>query len=105
MQELKLASEINPIAVKAMSQIGIDISKQKPKEITEDMIRNATKIINMGCMDKGFCPTLFIPKLVDWGIEDPKGKSIEKVAEIRDEIEQRVKELISGLSRENKEKG
>ena len=50
-----------------MSQIGIDISKQKPKEITEDMIRNATKIINMGCMDKGFCPTLFIPKLVDWG--------------------------------------
>jgi len=46
---------------------------------------------------------LFIPKLVDWGIEDPKGKSIEKVAEIRDEIEQRVKELISGLSRENKE--
>ena len=101
----KLSSEINPIAVKAMSQIGIDISKQKPKEITEDMIRNATKIINMGCMDKGFCPTLVIPKLVDWGIKDPKGKSIEKVAEIRDEIEQRVKELISGLSRENKEKG
>ena len=88
-----------------MSQIGIDISKQKPKEITEDMIRNATKIINMGCMDKGFCPTLVIPKLVDWGIEDSKGKSIEKVAEIRDEIEQRVKELISGLNRENKEKG
>ena len=101
----KLSSEINPIAVKAMSQIGIDISKQKPKEITEDMIRNATKIINMGCMDKGFCPTLVIPKLVDGGIEDPKGKSIEKVAEIRDEIEQRVKELISGLNRENKEKG
>ena len=101
----KLTSEINPIAVKAMSQIGIDISKQKPKEMTEDMIRNATKIINMGCMDKGFCPTLFIPKLVDWGIEDPKGKPIEKVAEIRDEIEQRVKELIDGLNRENKEKG
>ena len=100
----KLASEINPIAIKAMSQIGIDISKQKPKEITEDMIRNATKIINMGCMDKGFCPTLFIPKLVDWGIEDPKGKSIEKVAEIRDKIEQRVKELIDGLNTENKEK-
>ena len=72
----KLASEINPIAVKAMSQKGIDISKQKSKEITEDMIRNATKIINMGCMDKGFCPTLVIPKLVVEGIEDPKGKSI-----------------------------
>ena len=71
--------------------------------MTEDMIRNATKIINMGCMDKGFCPTLFIPKLVDWSIEDPKGKPIEKVTEIRDEIEQRVKELIDGLNRENKE--
>jgi|SRR4051794_26540881 arsenate reductase len=99
----KLASEINPITVKAMSQIGIDISKQNPKQITEDMISNATKIINMGCMDKGFCPALFIPKLVDWGIEDPKGKSLEEVVEIRDEIEQRIKELIAGLSRENKD--
>jgi protein-tyrosine-phosphatase len=99
----KLASEINPIAVKAMSQIGIDISKQKPKEITKDMIINATKIINMGCMDKGFCPTLFISKVVEWHIEDPKGKSIEKVAEIRDDIEDKVKELIDGLNRENKE--
>ncbi len=100
----KHTSEINPVAIKAMSQIGIDISKQKPKELTEDMIKNATKIINMGCMDKGFCPTLFINKVVDWGIEDPKGKSIEKVAEIRDEIEQRVKQLIDGLNTENKEK-
>ena len=100
----KHTSEINPIAVKAMRKIGLDISKQKPKEFTEDMIKNATKIINMGCMDKGFCPTLFINKVVDWGIEDPKGKSIEKVAEIRDKIEQRVKELIDGLNTENKEK-
>ena len=100
----KHTSEINPIAVKAMRKIGLDISKQKPKELTEDMIKNATKIINMGCMDKGFCPTLFINKVVDWGIEDPKGKSIEKVAEIRDKIEQRVKELIDGLNTENKEK-
>ena len=99
----KIASEINPVVLKAMSQIGIDISKQKSKEMTKDMIRNATKIINMGCMDKGFCPTLFIPKLVDWNIEDPKGKPIEKVTEIREEIEQRVKELIDGLNRENKE--
>ncbi|MGN6628816.1 MAG: arsenate reductase ArsC, partial [Candidatus Nitrosocosmicus sp.] len=84
----KHTSEINSVAIKTMSQIGLDISKQKPKEITEDMIKNATKIINMGCMQKGFCPTLLIPKVVDWGIEDPKGKPIEKVEEIRDEIEQ-----------------
>jgi protein-tyrosine-phosphatase len=46
--------------------------------ITEDMIRNATVIVNMGCMDKESCPMLFIHDLLEWGIEDPKGKSIEK---------------------------
>lgn len=100
----KHTTEINPVAIKAMSQIGLDISKQKPKEMTEDMIINSVKIVKMGCMDKNFCPTLFIPKVVDWGIEDPKEKSIEKVAEIRDEIEKRVKELIDGLNLEDKEK-
>ena len=81
-------SQINPVAVEAMKEIGIDIGGQKPKELTEDMMRNAAKIISMGCMDKDFCPTLFVPKVVDWGIEDPKDKPIEKVREIRDEIEE-----------------
>jgi protein-tyrosine-phosphatase len=100
----KHTSEINSHVVKSMSQIGIDISKQKPKELSDDLIRNAVKIINMGCMDNKFCPTLFIPKVVDWDIEDPKGKPLEKIAEIRDEIEQRIKELIDGLNGENKER-
>jgi arsenate reductase len=99
----KYSSEINPVAIKAMSQIGVDISKQKPKEMTEEMIRDATKIINMGCTEKNFCPTLFINKVIDWGIEDPKGKPPEKVEEIRNEIENRVKELVDGLNKENKE--
>ena len=90
-------SEINPLAVQAMSEIGIDISIQKSKEITEDMIRNSSKIVNMGCMDKQSCPTLFLQNLIDWNIEDPKDKPIEKVREIRDEIEQRVKELVAGI--------
>ena len=47
------------------------------------MMRNSTKIVNMGCMDKSFCPTLFIPHLIDWRIEDPKGKQIEKVRDKR----------------------
>ncbi|MGN6558963.1 MAG: hypothetical protein ACTHJ2_00395 [Candidatus Nitrosocosmicus sp.] len=72
------------MVVKSMGQIGIDISNQKPKQLSENMIKNATKIINMGCMDKGFCPTLFISKVVDWNIKDPKGKPLEKVSEIRD---------------------
>ena len=51
----------------------------------------------MGCMEKESCPTLFLHNLLDWNMEDPKGKSIEKVREIRDEIEQRVKELVASL--------
>jgi protein-tyrosine-phosphatase len=52
----------------------------------------------MGCMEKNFCPTLFIPMVIDWGIEDPKDKPIEKVREIRDEIERRIKELATDVS-------
>lgn len=91
-------SHINPLAIQVMSEIGIDISKQKPKDLSEDMMRNSDKIINMGCMDKYSCPTLFLPKVIDWGIEDPKDKPIEKVREIRDEIERRIKELAADVS-------
>jgi protein-tyrosine-phosphatase len=94
----KPISQINPLAIQVMKEIGIDISKQRSKDLTEDMMRNSDKIINMGCMDKNFCPTLFIPKLIDWGIEDPKDKPIEKVREIRDEIERRIKELARDIS-------
>jgi arsenate reductase (thioredoxin) len=80
-----------------MSEIGIDISKQIPKDLTEDMIRNSDKIVNMGCMDKNFCPTPFIPRVIDWGIEDPKDKPIEVIREIRDEIERRIKELATAV--------
>jgi arsenate reductase (thioredoxin) len=94
----KPVSQINPLTIQAMKEIGIDISKEKSKDLTEDMIRNSDKIINMGCMDKNFCPTLFIPKVIEWGIEDPKGKPIEKVREIRDEIERRIIELAADIS-------
>ena len=94
----KPISQIDPLAIQVMNDIGIDISKQKPKDLSEDMMRNSDKIINMGCMDNNFCPTLFIPKVIDWGIEDPKGKQIEQVREIRDEIERRIKELATDIS-------
>jgi protein-tyrosine-phosphatase len=94
----KPISQINPLAIQVMNEFGIDISKQKSKDLTDDMIRNSDKIINMGCMDKDFCPTLFIPKVIEWGIEDPKGKPIEKVREIRDEIERRIKEFAADIS-------
>jgi arsenate reductase (thioredoxin) len=95
-------SQINPLAVEVMKEVEIDISKQKPKDLTEDMARNATVIINMGCMDDKFCPALFVPKVIDWSIEDPKDKPIEKVREIRDEIEKRVLEIIDSIRENNK---
>jgi protein-tyrosine-phosphatase len=93
----KPSGSINPIAIQAMKEVGMDISKQKSKMITEDMIRNAAVRVNMGCMDKESCPTLFIHNVLEWGIEDPKGKSIDKVREIRDDIEQRVSQLAADL--------
>ena len=94
-------SQINPLAIEVMKEIGIDISSQKSKIITEDMIKSSEKSVNMGCIDKTECPMLFINNVVDWGIEDPKGKPIEKVREIRNEIERRVKEIAQSIERQN----
>lgn len=93
----KPVSQINPIAVEVMREAGTDISNQKSKELTDDMIRNSSNIVNMGCMEKESCPTLFLQNLLDWNIEDPKDKPIEKVRKIRDEIDQRVKELVASI--------
>ena len=74
----KPVSQINPVVIDVMKEVGIDISNQKSKDITEEAMRNSIQIVNMGCMEKEACPTLFLHNLLDWNIEDPKGKSIEK---------------------------
>jgi arsenate reductase (thioredoxin) len=94
-------SQINPLAVQAMNEVGVDISSQKSKIITEDMIRSSAKSVNMGCIEKAECPMLFINNVIDWGIEDPKGKPIEKVREIREEIDRRVEEIAQSLQEQN----
>ena len=94
-------SQINALAVQAMKEVGIEISSQKSKILTEDMIKSSEKSVNMGCIDKTECPILFINNVIDWGIEDPKDKPIDKVREIRDEIERRVKEIAQSLQRQN----
>src|SRR5918999_3386808 len=94
-------SQINPLAVQAMSEVGIDIISQKSKIITEDMIKSSEKRVNMGCIERAECPMLFINNVIDWGIEDPKGKPIEKVREIRDEIDRRVREIAESLQRQD----
>jgi arsenate reductase len=88
------AREVNPVVVQVMREKGIDISENKPKPVTDQMVREADAIIVMGCDPQGFCPAPLLNKVVDWKLEDPKGKPIEKVREIRDEIERRVKKLI-----------
>ena len=93
------ASQINPLAVQTMKEVGVDISSQKSKIITDDMIISSEKSVNMGCLDKTECPVLFINNIVDWSIEDPKGKPIEKVREIRNEIDRRVQEIAQSLQR------
>jgi protein-tyrosine-phosphatase len=92
-------SQINPLAVQAMKEVDIDISHQQPKTIDDDMIRNSAKAVNMGCMDQSECPMLFMGSVIDWGIEDPKGKPIEKVRRIRDDIEKRVKDIAESLQK------
>ena len=94
----KPVSKINPIVVEVMKEIGIDISIQKSKELTDEMIHESDNVVNMGCMDKSFCPTIFLPKVIEWNLDDPKAKSIEDVRKIRDEIEKRVKELVAEIT-------
>jgi arsenate reductase (thioredoxin) len=94
-------SQINLLAVQVMKEVGIDITNQKSKILTEEMIRSSAKSVNMGCIDKIECPMLFINNVIDWGIEDPKGKPIDRVREIRDEIDKRVKEIAESLQRQN----
>lgn len=93
----KPVHEINPHAIQIMEEVGIDISKQHPKTLTNEIIKNSFLVINMGCMDKTECPVLFIKNYIDWNIEDPKSKTIDKIREIRDVIELKVRELCKTL--------
>jgi len=92
------SKEVNPVVIKAMREKGIDISKNKPKLLTIEMIQGADIVIVMGCEAEGFCPAPLLEKVVDWELEDPKDKPIERVRQIRDEIENRVLKLINEIS-------
>ena len=91
------SAKVNPIVAEAMKEKGIDLSSNKPKMLTNDMINRAGLVVTMGCSVEEVCPRPMLArmqkKLVDWDLPDPKGKSIADVRRIRDEIERRVKEL------------
>ncbi len=91
----KPAERVNPVVVEVMKEKGLDLSTNKPKLITAKMAQNQDLIVTMGCNDQGVCPGPFFKPTIEWKLEDPKGKPIEKVREIRDDIERRVQALIA----------
>jgi arsenate reductase len=90
------AIHIDRTVVAAMKELGIDISSNLPKMLTPEMMEGVDKVITMGCGVEGVCPATFVPS-EDWHLEDPEGRSIEEVREIRDEIEAKVKTLIQEI--------
>ena len=91
------SDRVDPVVAEAMRERGIDISQNKPKLLTQEMVDRADQIITMGCSFENGCPAVFISQnrpADDWGLDDPKGKPLEEVRQIRDEIEERVRKLV-----------
>jgi arsenate reductase (thioredoxin) len=89
------AEQINPAAVQALAELGVDLSEEFPKPLTNDAVAGADVVITMGCGDA--CPIYPGKRYEDWELEDPDGKDLETVRRIRDEIDQRVQQLIREL--------
>jgi arsenate reductase (thioredoxin) len=90
------AREVDRLVVKAMREIGIDISRNKPKLLTFKMLESAGRVVTMGCGEEAACPAAFVPS-EDWQLEDPAGKPIQTVRRIRDEIKARVEKLVGKI--------
>ncbi len=86
---------LNPAVISALAEVGIDISDEKPKRLTDEMARGADVIVTMGCGDA--CPVYPGKRYIDWEIPDPAGRPIEDVRPIRDEIDTRVNALAAEL--------
>jgi arsenate reductase (thioredoxin) len=88
---------LNPAVVAAMAELGIDISAEQPKRLTDDMARDADVVVTMGCGDA--CPVYPGKRYADWDLPDPAGKALEEVRPIRDDIAARVDTLLNDLLR------
>ncbi|MCF6508103.1 arsenate reductase ArsC [Blastococcus sp. MG754426] len=87
--------QVNPAAVQAMAEVGIDISDQRPKVLTTDAVEASDVVITMGCGDA--CPVFPGKRYLDWPLDDPAGQGVEAVRPIRDEIERRIRGLLAEL--------
>jgi arsenate reductase len=92
-------NQINPMAVEAMREVGIDIAGEQPKKLTTQSVEHADVVITMGCGDT--CPYFPGKRYLDWELTDPAGQPIEVVRDVRDEIKARVETLIGELLCEN----
>lgn len=95
------AGRVDPVVVRLMQEEGIDISAAVPKLLTQEMLDNTDHVVTMGCGAENVCPARWIAT-EDWGLPDPKGRPIEDVRQIRDEIKRRVVMLLKDM--EGKEK-
>jgi arsenate reductase len=89
------ADQVNPAAVEAMAEVGIDIAAETPKVLTADAVQASDVVITMGCGDT--CPVFPGTRYLDWQLDDPAGKGVEAVRPIRDEIRARVEQLVAEL--------
>ncbi|GLY43168.1 low molecular weight phosphatase family protein [Amycolatopsis sp. NBRC 101858] len=89
------ADSINPAVREAMTELGLDLSREVPKKLTTDAVEAADVVITMGCGDA--CPIFPGKRYLDWQLDDPAGKGIEAIRPIRDEIDRRVRELLAEL--------
>jgi arsenate reductase len=89
------ADQVNPAAVEAMAEVGVDIAAETPKILTTDAVRASDVVITMGCGDT--CPVFPGKRYVDWQLDDPAGQGIDAVRMIRDDIRGRVEQLLAEL--------
>jgi arsenate reductase len=89
------ADQVNPVAVAAMAEVGVDIAAERPKVLTDDSVQQADVVITMGCGDE--CPFYPGKRYEDWDLDDPAGQGIDAVRPIRDDIRTRVEGLIASL--------
>jgi len=92
------ASKVHPEVVEAMREVGLDLSAQVPQLLTEEMLRQADRVITMGCSVQEACPAVLVES-EDWGLEDPAGRSLAMVRQIRDQVRERVGRLLADLTR------
>jgi arsenate reductase (thioredoxin) len=89
------ADRINPAVVEVMAELGVDLSDELPKPLTDDAVEAADVVVTMGCGDA--CPVYPGKRYEDWELDDPAGQSLETVCRIRDEIDERVQRLVAEL--------